>query len=368
MASDVAKWCKECLHCQRAKIHRHVHVRPQPIPVPGRRFSHIHVDLVGPLPASRGYTHLMTIIDRSTRWLEAVPLASTAAADCARALAEGWVARFGAPHTITSDRGAQFTSQLWRDLCTQLGTLHITTTAYHPEANGMVERVHRRLKDALRARCAAADWADHLPWVLLGLRAATREDGSPPPAEAVYGAPLVLPGQTPIPKEVDLLEFTTQFSRGLGSAIHPPPRHNTAADRRQPEELPADLQEARHVLVLRGGHVPPLAPLYDGPYEVLERTPRFFKLQVGPRTDTVSTGRLKPFSAIAVTPAAPPRRGRPKKVRFLLPDPASVAAAPPAAPRGTVFPGNARPGFCTPPGPSTGRSQRQRRPPARLNL
>jgi len=123
----------------------------------------------------------------------------------------------------------------------------------------MVERVHRRLKDALRAHCDAADWADHLPWVLLGLRAATREDGTPPPVEAVYGAPLVLPGQTPIPEEVDLLEFTTQFSRGLRSARYPPLQHNTAADCRQPEELPADLQEARHVLVLRGGHVPPLA-------------------------------------------------------------------------------------------------------------
>jgi len=40
----------------------------------------------------------------------------------------------------------------------------------------MVKRVHHHLKDTLSARCAAADWADHLPWVLLGLRAATRED------------------------------------------------------------------------------------------------------------------------------------------------------------------------------------------------
>jgi len=108
-----------------------MHVRPQPILVPGHRFSHIHVDMVGPLPTSRGYTHLMTIIDRSTRRLEAVPLAAMATADCARALADGWVSHFGAPHTITSDRGAQFTSQLWQDLCTQLGTQHITTMAYH---------------------------------------------------------------------------------------------------------------------------------------------------------------------------------------------------------------------------------------------
>jgi hypothetical protein len=49
------------------------------------------------------------------------------------------------------------------------------TTAYHPQANGLVERTHRQLKDALRARQAGVDWPAHLPWVLLGLRAAPKE-------------------------------------------------------------------------------------------------------------------------------------------------------------------------------------------------
>ena len=53
---------------------------------------------------------------------------------------------------------------------------HITTTAYHPQANGMVERIHRTLKAALCARGGAAAWKDHLPWVLLGMRAAPREE------------------------------------------------------------------------------------------------------------------------------------------------------------------------------------------------
>ena len=63
---------------------------------------------------------------------------------------------------MTSDRGSQFTSALWSALCSFLGIQHVQTTAYHPEGNGMVERFRRRLKDALRARCATANWADHL--------------------------------------------------------------------------------------------------------------------------------------------------------------------------------------------------------------
>jgi hypothetical protein len=83
LAKDVTAWARACLHCQRAKVHRHVHVLPQHIPVPTRRFSHIHVDLVGPLPASEGYTYLFTIMDRTTRYPEAVPLKAVTTKDCA---------------------------------------------------------------------------------------------------------------------------------------------------------------------------------------------------------------------------------------------------------------------------------------------
>ena len=99
------------------------------------------------------------------------------------------------PDTLTSDRGAQFTSAIWAILTTRLGIHHITATAYHPQANGLVERFHRQLKDALRARLAASDWPQHLPWVLLGLRAAPKGDSGLSSAELVYGAPISLPGE-----------------------------------------------------------------------------------------------------------------------------------------------------------------------------
>ena len=195
LAKDVTAWSRECLSCQRSKVHRHVHLRASPIPIPDRRFAHIHVDLVGPLPPSQGYTHIFTIIDRSTRWVEAVPLDETTAAACATALFTAWITRFGVPSHITSDRGPQFTSSLWSSLTALFNITHITTTAYHPAANGMVERVHRRLKDALRARATTPSWSSQLPWVLLGLRTTPRDDDSSTPAEAVYGTHLVLPGQ-----------------------------------------------------------------------------------------------------------------------------------------------------------------------------
>ncbi len=99
--------------------------------------------------------YLLTIIDRSTRWFEAVPLKNMEASTCVDAFISSWVARFGVPGTVTTDRGTQFTSALWSSTCTSLGIKHVLTAAYHPQSNGMVERVHRQLKDALRARGGA---------------------------------------------------------------------------------------------------------------------------------------------------------------------------------------------------------------------
>jgi hypothetical protein len=95
----VLRYAQRCLSCQKSKVSRHVHLAPAAIAVPHRRFEHVHVDLVGPLPQSSGFSYLFTIVDRTTRWPEAIPLSSIAAADCASALFSGWIQRFGVVDT-----------------------------------------------------------------------------------------------------------------------------------------------------------------------------------------------------------------------------------------------------------------------------
>ena len=167
MSRQVRDWAKGCISCQQAKISRHVHAPLQRFEVPNHRFSHIHVDLVGPLPSSRGFSYLFTIVDQFTRWPKAIPLMDSNTATCARALVTHWLARFGIPMDITSDRGSQFTSRLWTTLTNQLGIQLHRTTAYHPCSNGLVERFHRHLKTSLKARLTGTNWMDELPWVLL---------------------------------------------------------------------------------------------------------------------------------------------------------------------------------------------------------
>ena len=85
------------------------------------------------------FTYLLTIVDRFTRWPEAIPLSDISALTCARAFLYHWVSRYGVPSILTSDRGRQFVSELWRKIAALLGTTTNTTTSYHPQSNGLVE-------------------------------------------------------------------------------------------------------------------------------------------------------------------------------------------------------------------------------------
>jgi hypothetical protein len=129
LANDVTSWAKSCLHCQRSNIHRHTRLLPQSIPIPQRRFAHLHIDLVGPLQYSSGCNHIFMIIDRTSKWMEAIPVSETFAAACTRALVFSWVTRFGVTKTITSDHVPQFTSNVWSQLCDMLHITHRQTTA-----------------------------------------------------------------------------------------------------------------------------------------------------------------------------------------------------------------------------------------------
>ncbi len=318
LSSDIGKWCKECADCERAKVTKQPAAPLAPFPEPARRFAHVHLDIVGPLPVSAaGFTHILTMIDRSTRYLEAVPLKSTSTEACLEAFTANWLARFGVPARLTTDRGVQFTSHAWDVFCKALGIDHIMTTAYHPQAHGMIERTHRQLKDALRARLAGVSWPEHLPWVLLGLRAAPKEISDISSAELVHGSPLVLPGQF-----VDIPEPPAEsFLEALRAVPAVPQGRRSYAEAASMANLPDTLRVASHVYVRRGQVAPPLTPLYQGPYRVVERGPKVFKLDLGGREDTVSVDRLKPHRGEAeVVEARAPRRGRPPLASVGSPD------------------------------------------------
>ena len=290
---DVHSWAKTCLKCQRCKIHRHVKSPLGTFSSPDARFGHVHLDIVGPLPPSEGHTYLLTCVDRYTRWPEAFPISNITADTVARTFVAHWIARFGTPSTVTTDRGRQFESRLFHALTNLLGTTRIRTTAYHPAANGLVERLHRQLKASLKAH-AGARWTENLPLDLLGIRTAVKSDLGCSAAELVYGTTLRLPGQfvanTDTDVDIDPGDYVHRLRRFMLD-IRP---HSTRTQHGRPTYIPSNLNSAPHVFIRDDSVSKPLQPPYRGPYPVIRRTDKFFVVDRNGKHDTVSVDRLKP--------------------------------------------------------------------------
>lgn len=289
---DCKTWAQQCTDCQRNKVTRHTHSPLSSFPVPSNRFSHVHLDIIGPMPLSFGFRYCLTAVDRYTRWPEAYPLADITAETCASAFISGWVARFGCPEKITTDRGKQFDSQLFQCMSSIIGAYHCPTTAYHPQCNGLVERMHRQLKAAIMCH-NNAQWSEVLPLVLLGMRSAWKEDLQTSSAELVYGEPLRLPGEFMKPVThniVDEADFAARLRKHI-SRLSPA---STSGHGEKTFYVPKDLHTASHVFLRKGPLKKSLESPYSGPHKVIERGSKTFTIDVQGKHTTVTIDRLKP--------------------------------------------------------------------------
>lgn len=306
LEKDIGIWARACVRCQRSKVNRHT-VSGLGSFEEAARFDHLHADIVGPLPTSRqGFRYLVTMIDRGSRWPEAVPIVEMTAETVARAIFETWIVRYGCPLKLTTDQGRQFESNLFKELMKLFGVNKLRTTAYHPQSNGLVERWHRSLKSALMARIIDnSSWIDELPLVMLGLRAAGRSDNGISPAEMTFGKVLRLPGEffdktkhTEPCEPLDLVKNIRDAIRKLK------PIPTATRDKRTLFVHP-DLSTCNYVFVRNDTVRKSLQPPYDGPYKVLERSLKTYLIQDTNRQTRVSIDRLKPAYLLNVTDDGP---------------------------------------------------------------
>lgn len=144
-----------------------------------------------------------------------------------------------------------------------LGIKNIRTTAYHPQANGMIERWHRTLKAAIMCR-KTKDWYNVLPTILLGLRSTYKEDLRCTPAEMVYGTALTLPGQFFVESDKQVIQ--SDFVKSLRehmSSLRPTPASNHSKEK---IFIESDLKICTHAFVRNDSVRLSLTPPYDGPY------------------------------------------------------------------------------------------------------
>jgi hypothetical protein len=163
VAKDVEEFCKSCGACQMTKPSTQ---QPQgllhSLPIPNRPWGSIGMDFLGPFPESHGSNYLLVVLCRLTSLVHLTPTGTTIrASEVTRLVACEVVRLHGLPDLIVSDRGAKFTSTMWRELHRVLGIKLLMSTAFHPQTDGAVEGANWMVTQILRAMVASDqhDWA-----------------------------------------------------------------------------------------------------------------------------------------------------------------------------------------------------------------
>ncbi|XP_062830648.1 uncharacterized protein LOC134297351 [Anolis carolinensis] len=288
MFQKIKEFCRSCDTCQRLSTGRDKIKAPLiPMPVIGEPFYRVGIDIVGPLckPSKRGYKYILTMIDYATRYPEAVALTNIETSTIANALLSIW-GRTGYPKELVSDLGTQFTSKLMKRLLELCGIRHLTSTAYHPQTNGLVENLNKTLIKMIKSYSQQRphDWDIKLQQLLFAYRSVPQDSTGYSPFELLYGrkarGPLDLvkeyweasPAAEPVPVADYLrdLQSTMQLAKDI---TH---EHLTAAQQRQKDYYDAT-SKARNfnigdeVLFLSPNRTNKLQMDWSGPWRVTKK-------------------------------------------------------------------------------------------------
>ena len=168
----VRQFLRNCSHCGRNGVWReHKHGLLRPLAVPDRFFTEISMDFMTDLPDSQGNRYLWVIKDRLSKCVALEAMSTMKAEECAERFMESWVKHHGLPRAITSDRGTNWTSSFWKELCRLLGVTRRLSSGYHPQTDGGPERLNQDVQAYLRhyINHEQSDWKNWLPTAQLAL-------------------------------------------------------------------------------------------------------------------------------------------------------------------------------------------------------
>ncbi|KAJ9526765.1 hypothetical protein QJQ45_017485, partial [Haematococcus lacustris] len=197
LAADAQAVVARCTACDRVKAAFNAK-SPELHSLPIRAlFYRWGVDLCGPfIPSRSGHKYIMVCIEHLSKWVEIIPIPNKEAATTASAFAHHVLGRYGACAEVVTDGGTEFQGA-FAELLQRALIDHRTTSANHPQSNGLSERCVQTVKACLRKHCTSNrvtdQWDDALPMIALGYRCSTQESTRMTPYELLFARKPVVP-------------------------------------------------------------------------------------------------------------------------------------------------------------------------------
>ena len=322
MDADVRAFIAACATCARNKTStRSRSGLLRPLPIPSRPWSHIALDFVTGLPTSEGNTTILTVIDRFSKGAHFIALPKLPSSrETADLLVQHVFRLHGIPVDIVSDRGPQFTSQVWRAFCAALGATPSLSSGFHPQSNGQSERVNQEMEEALRCISHAnpSSWNSQLPWVEYAHNTLVNASSGLSPFMASLGyQPALFPEleeEISVPSvQAHMRRCRRTWKRTRAALVRASFRSQLQANRRRlpaPQYAPGQRVWLRAKDLPLKGISPKISPRFIGPFEIEAIiNPCAVRLRLPPSLrihPTFHVSQVKPVSSSPLSPPAPP--------------------------------------------------------------
>ena len=189
MTADIELWVKTCEVCQLCKKDANVTKAPPHSLQIGDIFERVHLDHME-LRKSGNYSYVLVICDATSQYSELIPTVSTGAEETVSLFLNNWVARYGCPKSILTDRAKCYTGQLMCALTDLLGAKRLRTSSRHPQTNSVAENLNSRILSILRRYdTSQTAWPSLLPTVAMYLRSMPLTSIHLSPYQIVFGRP-----------------------------------------------------------------------------------------------------------------------------------------------------------------------------------
>jgi len=276
MGSDVARVVGACEKCDRIGRTSFNAQQPtlHPLPIEGL-FYRWGCDLCGPFKETeRGNKYIMVCIEHFSKWIEIIPIPNKEPETVAYAFLHQVLARYGGCAEVLTDRGTEFQGA-FQDLLLQAFIDHRTTSAGHPQADGLAERAVQTVKKSLRKKCEGpgkeAQWDVFAAWTALGYRCSPQESTRMSPYYMMYGKRPTIPSsaspKVEEPVTVDGSEEAAEALIRRGRVMQ-----EAAAMAGENLKIAQHRDTLRYATVRGGGYVPQLRRFSVGDFVYVQRT------------------------------------------------------------------------------------------------